>query len=490
MTVPEPTQGMSKPLEGEGLPPWFDQPEEEWQEPVVYRPKAKAAAEKRKAPKAELRAYGSPLQKRRVIDPKKFQYYLGDEALVRLAWELDVPPEKQQEVLRHYAKDVVQQILKDVKCRENTGFLLNLDWPASVEDLRGQLLNLIKNIDQVYDLNELQGEEFEACVDLVTRIRRDIVLLIEKELEAKRLDRKVGILGKEYGHGGMGTVFSCRLGDGDVAAKLMTAYEFAPGGEPTYHQYPELIEATRESENLVRFFGSLDFEGEFSDRLDFFEELKGSVSLIDHMNQNLDESPMYHGKLRKFLKTFYLPILKGTKAIHDKGLYHGDMKWENVFVSKKGEGVQVKLGDYDFVRRSGYRPPDGVIQGTLAYTSPEQIQEDECTCKTDIYALGIMLFYVLGGPKEKNSHDHTMRVADGDFDMRVLSAPQELRQIIRQCMHLKPEDRPDIGSLIRQVEGFLASDELRRYEKKGVVGMSSRGFRSSGAQYGGQVQAL
>ncbi|MCA9087858.1 MAG: serine/threonine protein kinase [Planctomycetaceae bacterium] len=139
---------------------------------------------------------------------------------------------------------------------------------------------------------------------------------------------------------------------------------------------------------------------------------------------------------------------------HASGLIHRDIKPANIFAATRG-GVYdvVKLLDFGLVRDREAASHDlsvtmnGVITGSPLYMSPEQAQGDQVDSRSDIYALGIVGYYLLTG--------HVP--FDGEQPMKVLLAhlnspvpplntwgavvPADLERVILKCLEKSPDDR-------------------------------------------------
>ncbi len=89
-------------------------------------------------------------------------------------------------------------------------------------------------------------------------------------------------------------------------------------------------------------------------------------------------------------------ILTGLHAAHEKGIIHRDLKPENILLSERGE---VKIADFGLamVRESPRLTLEGELVGSPNYMAPEQVSGEDVTPKTDLFALGLMLFEMLTG---------------------------------------------------------------------------------------------
>lgn len=91
------------------------------------------------------------------------------------------------------------------------------------------------------------------------------------------------------------------------------------------------------------------------------------------------------------------PILEGLAAAHAAGFVHRDIKPENVLVSDDG---RVKVADFGLARAvatSNTSATQGVLIGTVAYLSPEQVERGEADERSDVYASGILLYEMVTG---------------------------------------------------------------------------------------------
>jgi eukaryotic-like serine/threonine-protein kinase len=94
---------------------------------------------------------------------------------------------------------------------------------------------------------------------------------------------------------------------------------------------------------------------------------------------------------------FLDPVLEALGAAHAAGFVHRDIKPENVLISDDG---RVKVADFGLARAmetSAQSVTQGMIIGTVAYLSPEQVERGDADGRSDVYAAGILLFEMITG---------------------------------------------------------------------------------------------
>lgn len=166
---------------------------------------------------------------------------------------------------------------------------------------------------------------------------------------------------------------------------------------------------------------------------------------------------------------FALQLSLGFAVAHQAGVVHRDVKPENIFIITDGSGAErVKILDFGLAKlRAGstdYVTQAGVLFGTPLYMSPEQAIGSPVDERTDIYALGVVLYKMLTGrvPFGGSSHRDVMHQHVNDrpprptlFGIRVSS---ELEAVLFKCMRKRPEDR--FSSMLEMNAALRAVREL------------------------------
>jgi serine/threonine-protein kinase len=156
-------------------------------------------------------------------------------------------------------------------------------------------------------------------------------------------------------------------------------------------------------------------------------------------------------------------VLAGVGAAHKVGVIHRDLKPENIMLEDaddQTEIVRAKILDFGLakMRETGSGPNTltaaGMVIGTLAYMSPEQLQAETADHRTDLYTLAIIAAEALTGNlpfHAENLGEMLRAVADEPFRMDVDCAEQAtVADILVRALEKSPEARyPDVDSFRR-----------------------------------------
>jgi serine/threonine protein kinase len=252
-----------------------------------------------------------------------------------------------------------------------------------------------------------------------------------------------------------------------------------------------------------------------ADRLRRFEQEAKTLAALNHPNiltihdAGVHEGAPYlvsellEGKtLRDELNGGALPLRKATDhalhlaqglaAAHARGVIHRDLKPENIFITKDG---RVKILDFGLAKlrpvgtRSTASPTEnleagvepaptisvgataiinstqpGMVMGTPAYMSPEQVRGEPADHRTDIFAFGCVLYEMLSGKRAfgretpVTSMNAVLTEEPLDLRSRDATIPPMLEQIARHCLEKQPEQRfqsaRDLVFALQTVGGF------------------------------------
>ncbi|MFB2974850.1 serine/threonine protein kinase [Microseira sp. BLCC-F43] len=146
-------------------------------------------------------------------------------------------------------------------------------------------------------------------------------------------------------------------------------------------------------------------------------------------------------------------------------IIHRDIKPSNILVVQDASlGQLVKVLDFGIAKlRQTDSEQTNYYLGTLAYSSPEQMEGKELDPRSDIYSLGVMLFEMLTGkmPLQAETHSfggwykvhHFQQPRSFESVRPQLKLPKALENLVMSCLAKKPQERPQtVGDILKGLE--------------------------------------
>ena len=172
-------------------------------------------------------------------------------------------------------------------------------------------------------------------------------------------------------------------------------------------------------------------------------------------------------------QTFQLitPVLSALSAAHRIGIIHRDIKPENILISKDG---RIKVADFGLARNitmgQTMTAESSVVLGSVSYLSPEQVQRGVADARSDIYAVGIVLFEMLTGSKPY-SGETPIQIAYRHVNDRIPNIqtikseiPTAIAELVYEATAPNPDQRPknaeDLLNKLREIQAKI--DPKRR----------------------------
>jgi len=278
---------------------------------------------------------------------------------------------------------------------------------------------------------------------------------------------------EKIGAGGMGEIFRARderLGR-DVALKLIRP---ASGNNPDHLRRFEQEARAAASLNHPNIVAIYDVGSDGDMPYIVSELLEGAT-----LRQRLLQGPI---PVRE-AAGYTMQIVHGLVAAHERKIVHRDLKPENLFVTRDG---RVKILDFGVAKLQTAPAEDravqdlptitksGVMIGTVAYMSPEQLRGKDVDHRSDIFSLGAILYEMLSGHRafsgetEVDTMTAVLREEPSVKPLESISLPQPYQDVIRHCLEKDPDDRfqsaKDLAFALQTLTGSSTTGEAHALE--------------------------
>jgi serine/threonine-protein kinase len=270
----------------------------------------------------------------------------------------------------------------------------------------------------------------------------------------------------QLGKGGMGVVYRAhdRLLDEQVAIKVLRP-EVARDPEISRRFQSEIKLARRVShKNVCRIHEYGEDQGLRYISMEYMQGVDLRQVIRERGGLPADEA-----------FTAALQIADGLAAIHDVGVIHRDLKTPNIMRDTRG---QIRLMDFGIAKEWGAAAASatatGLVMGTPEYMSPEQARGEKIDFRSDIYALGIVIFELFTGrlPFRAETplatilkHLQEAPPLDGPEGVRI---PPPVREVLRKALAKKPDERhttvEELGQAMREARAGRGADPRQAIE--------------------------
>ncbi len=285
---------------------------------------------------------------------------------------------------------------------------------------------------------------------------------------------------EELGRGGMGVVYLAehqRLLKKYALKILPQAFSEDPQLVERFHNEARVM-AELNHPNIVNVVNMSCEETTYYLVMEYVESETGEP-------KNLHQLMREHGgKIpEKMAERIALDILSALETAHGRGIIHRDIKPANILLDKDSTA---KVADFGLVKILGGDPrtatkrvtltAEGVILGTYDFMSPEQKSGKPVDLRTDIYAVGVIIYSMLTGRKP-----------EGRFSLPSEINPELSKKwdaIVDRCLQNLPEDRFQSATEIIQAIKKKKAPKLQKAKKFPKEKKPHRGFFGELLRYG------
>lgn len=244
--------------------------------------------------------------------------------------------------------------------------------------------------------------------------------------------RIIGMLGK----GGMGEVYKAEdIKLGQTLALKFLPDNFQKDSAALERFHAEVRNARQVSHpNVCRVFDIGEIDGKHFLSMEFIDGDDLS-SLLRRVGRLSSERAIEIAR----------QLCVGLSAIHNEGILHRDFKPANIIIDKNGKA---RITDFGIAGVEAEIAKDNLRVGTPAYMSPEQIRGKDVSAKSDIYALGLVLYEIFTG-KQAIQGDSVQELIQKQTSENPTSLSEYIKgidplveSVISQCIEKNPKDRP------------------------------------------------
>lgn len=281
--------------------------------------------------------------------------------------------------------------------------------------------------------------------------------------------RRIGpfILEKELGVGGMGIVYAATYEKNRMKCAVKVLAPDLSGNEAVNQRFIRETEILKKLQhpNIIRYYGA---GSNRTQRFYAMEMIEGG---------SLDQVIRKEGRLTwETTLNYGLQIAKALEHAHNAGIVHRDLKPANLLLTHDGT---LKLTDFGIARdtEATALTQAGKTLGTMNYMAPEQISgKSPVTRRTDLYALGCVLFELLTGrvPFQSETQAELLfkHLDEAPPSVREFNqtVPLGLTRLIDELLAKEPDDRPfDALAVQVRLEEILQKEKKKEEKLKAVT---------------------
>jgi serine/threonine protein kinase len=261
------------------------------------------------------------------------------------------------------------------------------------------------------------------------------------------------------GEGGMAEIFRARMSSLDASGRLIVIKRIQ-GAYSNNAEFLQMFKAEVQvtmrftHPNIVQLYESGEEAGQQFIAMELVDgrNLRQMLSKLSQKQQRIPVAAACVMVEQTAAGLHYAHSFKDRITGEPLNLVHRDVSPQNILVSYDGN---VKVIDFGIAKAAtnGEATRAGVIKGKLSYLSPEQVMGDVLDGRSDVFALGIVLWELLTGKR--------LFVAEGDNEFQVLKMIESCNTFVKPPSTFNPEVPKELDTIVMQA---LQRDTSKRYQ--------------------------
>ena len=264
------------------------------------------------------------------------------------------------------------------------------------------------------------------------------------------------IILEKIGEGGMGVVYKAE----DTKLQRPVALKFLPsnslGDEEAKARFLRAARAAAalQHPNICTIYEIDEADGHTFIAMAYLEG--------EELRKHIEKGPLSLDRLLDIA----IQVARGLQEAHSKGVVHRDIKPANIMDTTTGQAVLMDFGLAQIASAASKLTREGTTVGTSAYMSPEQTSGEKTDHRTDIWALGVVLYEMATGQAPFQGHYEQaivysiLQEAPEPITALRTGIPPELERIANKCLAKRADERyqtvsdllADLGALKRSRE--------------------------------------
>jgi hypothetical protein len=267
------------------------------------------------------------------------------------------------------------------------------------------------------------------------------------------LDPQEITLDDKIGEGSFGIVYKGKWRGQVVAIKLLKNQEFAD--DETVSEFRKEVDVLQRLRNqyVVNFVGACLFPSHF-------------CIVTEYMPHKNLRACMLENAFSDVLKLkCLLDCANGMSFLHTSGIFHRDVKPDNLLVASLDESATVNCKLTDFGSTRNINKVDATQNytkgvGTPTYMAPEILQANRYSQKADVYSFAVLVWFVIAEKEPYSDHQTMWGIAEFVISGKRLALPDcnlrnLLGELLDRCWAPNPHDRPEFSEIVPVLEKVL-----------------------------------